>query len=174
MNNPNFIVLDEPTNDLDIKTLSVLEDFLSSFVGPIVVVSHDRYFLDRTVDTLLIFKGNGIIESFVGKASEWIEMNRRNRQIEQKKAAKPKDEPVKPRSLQADAPKLTYSQRIRLAELEKLIPETEAKIAEIEEKMANYEENKDNMTELSAKYSELKSKYDSMFEEYIELSEKEL
>ena len=172
MNNPNFIVLDEPTNDLDIKTLSVLEDFLSSFVGPIIVVSHDRYFLDRTVDTLLIFKGNGIIESFVGKASEWIETSRKNRQIEQKKAAKPKDEPVKPRTLQADAPKLTYSQRIRLAELEKLIPETEAKIAEIEEKMANYEENKGNIAELSTKYSELKSKYDSMFEEYIELSEK--
>ena len=173
MNNPNFIVLDEPTNDLDIKTLSVLEDFLSSFAGPIVVVSHDRYFLDRTVDTLLIFRGSGVIESFVGKASEWIEQERRNSRAEQKKAAKPKEDAVKPRTLQTDAPKLTYSQRIRLAELEKLIPETENEIAGIEQKMANYEESKNNMAELSAKYSELKSKYDSMFEEYIELSEKE-
>jgi len=173
MNNPNFIVLDEPTNDLDIKTLSVLEDFLSSFAGPIVVVSHDRYFLDRTVDTLLIFRGNGVIESFVGKASEWIEQERKNSKNEQKKAAKPKEEAVKPRTLQSDAPKLTYSQRIRLAELEKLIPETENEIAEIEKKMANYEENKNNMAELSEKYAKLKAQYDSMFEEYIELSEKE-
>lgn len=173
MNNPNFIVLDEPTNDLDIKTLSVLEDFLSSFAGPIVVVSHDRYFLDRTVDTLLIFRGNGVIESFVGKASEWIEQERKNSKNEQKKAAKPKEEAVKPRTLQSDAPKLTYSQRIRLAELEKLIPETENEIAGIEKKLADYEENKNNMTELSEKYAKLKAQYDSMFEEYIELSEKE-
>ena len=173
MNNPNFIVLDEPTNDLDIKTLSVLEDFLSSFAGPLVVVSHDRYFLDRTVDTLLIFRGNGVIESFVGKASEWIEQERKSARSEQKKAARPREEAVKPRSLQADAPKLTYSQRIRLAELEKLIPETENEIADIEKKMADYEKNKDNMAELSAKYSELRSKYESMFEEYAELSEKE-
>lgn len=85
MTNPNFLILDEPTNDLDIRTLSVLEEFLAEFDGCVLVVSHDRYFMDRTVDYLFTFQGEGIIEKFPGNYSEYLEYtNYLNKQKEKK------------------------------------------------------------------------------------------
>lgn len=169
MSNPNFLIFDEPTNDLDIKTLSVLEDFLNSFAGPVVVVSHDRYFLDRTVDTLLILDGAGNVESFVGKASEWIE-NRKRPSEKKEKSSEIKDEPLKPRHGEKQS-KLTYSQRLRLAELEKLIPETEVQLAKTEDELSNCGSDLGKLNTLSSQYKELQTKIDSMMEEFIILSE---
>ncbi|EMF83720.1 ABC transporter, ATP-binding protein [Leptospira weilii serovar Topaz str. LT2116] len=87
MTDPNFLILDEPTNDLDIRTLSVLEEFLTEFGGCVLVVSHDRYFMDRTVDYLFIFQGEGIVEKFPGNYSEYLEYkNYLNKQKEKKKS----------------------------------------------------------------------------------------
>lgn len=86
MTDPNFLILDEPTNDLDIRTLSVLEEFLTEFGGCVLVVSHDRYFMDRTVDYLFIFQGEGIVEKFPGNYSEYLEYkNYLNKQKEKRK-----------------------------------------------------------------------------------------
>jgi ATP-binding cassette subfamily F protein uup len=171
MSNPNFLIFDEPTNDLDIKTLSVLEDFLNSFTGPVVVVSHDRYFLDRTIDTLLILESAGNTENFVGKASEWIEIRKNRRSEKKDKRTEPKkDEQLKPRH-GTEQTKLTYSQRLRLAELEKLIPEMESQLAKTEDDLANCGNDLGKLNTLSSQYKELQTKIDSMMEEFIILSE---
>jgi len=171
MSNPNFLVFDEPTNDLDIKTLSVLEDFINSFAGPVVVVSHDRYFLDRTIDTLLILESAGNTENFVGKASEWIEIRKNRRSEKKDKRTEPKkDEQLKPRH-GTEQTKLTYSQRLRLAELEKLIPEMESQLARTEDDLTNCGNDLGKLNTLSSQYKELQAKIDSMMEEFIILSE---
>lgn len=171
MENPNFIILDEPTNDLDIKTLSILEDFLNSFSGPVIVVSHDRYFLDRTVDTLFILKGDGVIESFSGKASVWIEKKKTFSEKEGGKLSSQKSEIIKPRHVSDEPQKLTYAQRLRLAELEDLIPGIESDIKELEIKMENNSLLSISVSDLFVQYKLLKEKYDRMMNEYIELSE---
>jgi len=171
MQNPNFIILDEPTNDLDIKTLSILEDFLNSFGGPVIVVSHDRYFLDRTVDSLLILSGHGKTDGFVGKASEWLEQKKATMNVNTSKNSLLKEDALKPRHVPDEARKLTYAARIRLAELEKLIPEIEKEIADIEIKMENYSNLSISQGDLFLQYENLKKKCDSMMNEFIELSE---
>jgi len=168
MQNPNFLIFDEPTNDLDIKTLSVLEDFLISFNGPLIVVSHDRYFLDRTVDTLLIARGDGSFESFVGNASDWL----KNRKKE-KKVAQTKDlsqaAVVKPRHQEEKQTKLTYAQRLRLVELEKMIPEKEQVVAQLEEGFSDHSITPEKMAELSVEYEKEKALLEELMEEYMEL-----
>ncbi|TGL74529.1 ABC-F family ATP-binding cassette domain-containing protein [Leptospira yasudae] len=122
MTNPNFLILDEPTNDLDIKTLSVLEEFLAEFGGCILVVSHDRYFMDRTVDYLFVFQGNGVVEKFPGNYSEYLEYkNYLNKQ-------KDKKEP-EVRQKETDSSKnkkgLNFNQKKELEALEAEISELE-------------------------------------------------
>ncbi|MBW0434418.1 ABC-F family ATP-binding cassette domain-containing protein [Leptospira yasudae] len=122
MTNPNFLILDEPTNDLDIKTLSVLEEFLAEFGGCILVVSHDRYFMDRTVDYLFVFQGDGVVEKFPGNYSEYLEYkNYLNKQ-------KDKKEP-EVRQKETDSSKnkkgLNFNQKKELEALEAEISELE-------------------------------------------------
>lgn len=171
MENPNFIILDEPTNDLDIKTLSVLEDFLNSFPGPVVVVSHDRYFLDRTVDSLIILKGDGTFEGFTGRTSDWLEQKKKAPLKTDSGNMAQKEETAKPRHISDTKPKMTYAQRIRFAELEKLIPDIEREIAEVELKLANYSNTGISSGDLFLQYETLKKKGDNLMNEYIELSE---
>lgn len=169
MQNPNFLIFDEPTNDLDIKTLSVLEDFLISFSGPLVVVSHDRYFLDRTVDTLLISNGDGTFESFVGNASDWLS----SKKTTSKKASQTKDSTpeavIKPRHQEENQSKLTYAQRLRLVELEKLIPQEEQEVAKLEKSFADTSLSPEKLGELSVNYEKAKAELESLMEEYMEL-----
>src|SRR5207237_10280606 len=91
--NPNFLILDEPTNDLDLPTLSVLENFLSEFPGCLLIVSHDRYFMDRLVDHLFVFEGNGIIRDFPGNYTLY-RIDERSREKEQKKPEPEMPKPV--------------------------------------------------------------------------------
>ena len=97
MRNPNFLVLDEPTNDLDIITLQVLEEYLQNFKGCVIVVSHDRYFMDKVVDHLLVFKGQGDIRDFPGNYSDYRDWREAKEQRE-KEAEKPKEEKDRPRA----------------------------------------------------------------------------
>ncbi|MBM9501691.1 ABC-F family ATP-binding cassette domain-containing protein [Leptospira sp. 201903071] len=126
MSNPNFLILDEPTNDLDIRTLSVLEEFLSEYGGCILVVSHDRYFMDRTVDYLFVFQGNGVIEKFPGNYSEYLEYkNYLNKQKDKKvpeiaiKEAEPEKQKVSKKGLNFQQKKELDSLEEEIAVLEK-------------------------------------------------------
>ncbi len=172
MENPNFLIFDEPTNDLDIKTLSVLEDFLATFKGCLVIACHDRYFLDRTVDTLFEVTGDGSVEIFTCSASEWVAGLKR-RKDSKKSSVKNKPEikeVVKPRQLTAEK-KLTYAQKLRLEELEKIIPENEAKLSKLETEMTKFSNQHEKMIELSEKYKSLKNQIDLLTEEYLTLSD---
>lgn len=94
MKNPNFLVLDEPTNDLDIQTLQIFEEYLADFPGCVIIVSHDRYFMDKVVDHLLVFKGNGVVKDFPGNYTqyrEWCSLKSREEESEAKKDAKPRE-----------------------------------------------------------------------------------
>ncbi|RHX84843.1 ABC-F family ATP-binding cassette domain-containing protein [Leptospira stimsonii] len=121
MTNPNFLILDEPTNDLDIRTLSVLEEFLSEYGGCILVVSHDRYFMDRTVDYLFVFQGNGAIEKFPGNYSEYLEYKNYLIKQEDKKKSdgeSKESEPEKPKSTKKG---LNFQQKKELESIEEEI-----------------------------------------------------
>lgn len=132
--NPNFIILDEPTNDLDIKTLSVLEDFLESFGGCAVVVSHDRYFMDRVCDTLFIFKGDGVFEHFPGSYSNWLEQKEKTAAEEKQTEKK---ETLKPAAVTEKKKKLTYAEKKEFEGLEPAINALEKEIEALNTELAS-------------------------------------
>lgn len=125
--NPNFLILDEPTNDLDILTLSILEEFLADFPGCLLVVSHDRYFMDRLSDHLFVFEGDGVIKDFPGNYSDyrdWLEAEQRSKRI----AKEDKEEIVEPEMIsrpKEKKKKLNFKERQEFHALEKEIHELE-------------------------------------------------
>lgn len=137
--NPNFLIFDEPTNDLDLPTLTVLENFLLQFQGSLIIVSHDRYFMDRIVDHVLAFEGDGIIKDFVGNFSEYRE---KKSQDQNKKIAAPTVEAPKKLEAVKSAPqaatkKLSFKEQQELKEIDKEIPKLEKERNEILEKLNN-------------------------------------
>ena len=130
MRNPNFLVLDEPTNDLDIVTLQVLEEYLQNFKGCVIVVSHDRYFMDKVVDHLLVFKGQGDIRDFPGNYSDYRDWKLAKAEHE-KEAAKPKEEKTQRVRLN-DKRRMTFKERKEFEQLEKEIAALEEKSEEIQ------------------------------------------
>ncbi len=140
--NPNFIILDEPTNDLDIQTLSVLEDFLEDFGGCAVVVSHDRYFMDRVCDTMFIFKGDGIFEHFPGSYSNWME----SRNIVKEKPSEKKESPK-----QEKKRKLTYAEKKEYEGIEAEINVLEGELADLSAELEHGGSDYSRLTDLQAK-----------------------
>ena len=141
MRNPNLLILDEPTNDLDILTLNVLEEYLMAFKGSLLIVSHDRYFLDKTVDHLFIFREGGAVKDFVGQYSEYREYIKEQEADEarQAKAAAEKAQKNKPQPT-TSAParkKLSYKEQRELEELENLLPQLEQEKADLEAKLSS-------------------------------------
>ncbi|MBQ7042957.1 MAG: ABC-F family ATP-binding cassette domain-containing protein [Muribaculaceae bacterium] len=171
MRSPNFLILDEPTNDLDIVTLGILEDYLCSFKGCVIVISHDRYFLDNIVDHLFVFEGNGQIKDFPGNYSDyrlWTIERTKFQANENAKATTTTNE--KPRT---DRPaKLTYKEK---KELEQLTADLELLNAEKEtlDTLFNSGEEIPDIIEKSARYNELKDLIDEREFRWLELSEKE-
>ncbi|MDX1364694.1 ABC-F family ATP-binding cassette domain-containing protein [Arenibacter latericius] len=170
--NPNFLILDEPTNDLDVVTLNVLESFLLDFPGCLMVVSHDRYFMDKIVDHLFVFKGNAEIEDFPGNYSDYrtyedsIEQD--NRAAKQKES-EPKES--KPNRNQPDKEKkLSYLEQKEFKQLEKDIKKLEAKKIEIQNKFTDATLSGDKITELSIQLSEIEEEIDKKTERWFELS----
>lgn len=149
MHNPNFLILDEPTNDLDIKTLSVLEDFLESFPGCLLVVSHDRCFMNRVTDSLLIFDGNGNIEKFPGNYDDYLE-DKKDRVAETKQETVQKPAEEKPKAKN----RLTYMEKQELGTIEPEIEELEAKKTELESLL---NKGGTNYTELAEAQQEIDS-----------------
>ncbi|MBR5241315.1 MAG: ABC-F family ATP-binding cassette domain-containing protein [Muribaculaceae bacterium] len=172
MQNPNFLVLDEPTNDLDIATMNVLEDYLCSFKGCVIVVSHDRYFMDKVVDHLLVFNGDAKIKDFPGNYTdyrEWRELEEEEqreqaKQQEKKSAPKPVEEKEKPR-------KLSYKEKKELEALEVEIPQLEEEKADIETQLSSGTLSGEEITALSKRYEELSNLIDEKTMRWLELSE---
>lgn len=174
MRNPNFLILDEPTNDLDIVTLSVLEDYLSKFKGCVIVVSHDRFFLDRIVDHLFVFKGNGVVKDFPGDYSTYrhcLDMESKMAKTEAKAESVKTAEQRKPK--RDNSNKLSYKEKRELEELEKRLPELETEKNELEGKMSSGEMLTDELLKASQRVSELIDEIDMVEMRMLELMEKE-
>lgn len=167
MQKPNFLVLDEPTNDLDIPTLQVLEEYLSQFDGCLLVVSHDRYFMDRITEHLFVLEGDGKVRDFPGNYTDY-----RNTPKEEK-ASKPKEEkpePVKQRP-EREKKKLSYKEQRELEQLTNLLPELEEKLQSIEDKMNSGAASPEELVELGALYAETKDELDLSELRWLELSD---
>jgi ATP-binding cassette subfamily F protein uup len=174
MRNPNFLILDEPTNDLDIVTLSVLEDYLSKFKGCVIVVSHDRFFLDRIVDHLFVFKGNGVVKDFPGDYSTYrhcLDMESKMAKTEAKAESAKTAEQRKPK--RDNSNKLSYKEKRELEELEKRLPELETEKNELEGKMSSGEMSTDELLKASQRVSALIDEIDMVEMRMLELMEKE-
>ena len=172
MQNPNFLVLDEPTNDLDIATMNVLEDYLCTFKGCVIVVSHDRYFMDKVVDHLLVFNGDAKIKDFPGNYTdyrEWRELEEEEqreqaKQQEKKTTPKPVEEKERPR-------KMTYKEKKELETLDIEIPQLEEEKANIETQLSSGTLSAQEITSLSKRYEELTTQIDEKTMRWLELSE---
>ena len=173
MSKPNFLILDEPTNDLDIQTLEILEDYLSKFSGCLIVISHDRFFMDRCVDHTFVFMGDGVIKDFPGNYSEfraWKEAHEKEEATLQKQKAESK--PAKPRNNNRDnSQKLTFKEK---REFEELTESIERLTKEKEElfNLFNSGEQIDDVATKASRFEEVKDLLDEMELRWLELSEK--
>lgn len=173
MSKPNFLILDEPTNDLDIQTLEILEDYLSKFSGCLIVISHDRFFMDRCVDHTFVFMGDGVIKDFPGNYSEyraWKETHEKEEATVQKQKAESK--PTKPRNNNRDnSQKLTFKEK---REFEELTESIERLTKEKEElfNLFNSGEQIDDVATKASRFEEVKDLLDEMELRWLELSEK--
>ena len=176
MRNPNFLVLDEPTNDLDITTLSVLEEYLRNFKGCVIVVSHDRYFMDKVVDHLLVFRGNAEIKDFPGNYTDY-RLWREARQQEERRLAEENrrkqvaSAPQPKREQNADRRRLSFKERKELEELDTLVPQLEAEKARLEEEMCSGTLSNDQLLSHSRRIEELINEIDEKGMRWLELSE---
>ncbi len=171
MRNPNFLVLDEPTNDLDIVTLQVLEEYLQNFKGCVIVVSHDRYFMDKVVDHLLVFNGQGDIRDFPGNYSDYRDWKEARVQHE-KEATKPVEEKTEKVRLN-EKRRLSFKERRELEQLEKDIEALEQEKKTIEEALCSGSLSVDELTEKSKRLPRLTDELDEKTLRWLELSEVE-
>lgn len=172
MQNPNFLVLDEPTNDLDIQTLQVLEEYLQDFPGCVIVVSHDRYFMDKVVDHLLVFKGNGVIKDFPGNYTQYREWQTLQSKEEAEKTVKPEPKKQKQTNNNSDNKKLTFKEKREFEQLEKDIEALEVEQKAIEEALCSGNLSIDELTEKSIRLPKLKDELDEKTMRWLELSER--
>ncbi len=175
MRNPNFLVLDEPTNDLDIVTLNILEDYLQSFKGCVIVVSHDRYFMDKVVDHLMVFKGNAELKDFPGNYTDYREWNElMEEQEREEKKISPQPSPKGEGTKNSATPvkrKMTFKERQEFEALEKEIPELENEKTEIENQLASGTLSNDEIIKASQRHAELGDLIDEKTMRWLELSE---
>jgi len=172
MANPNFLILDEPTNDLDIFTLSILEDYLMQFPGVLLVVSHDRYLLDKLTDHTLVIKKGGEIKDILGNYTEWrtqaLLEEKKERSHERKQAAA-----AKPEKKKAEQPKtkLSFKEKFELDNLNKEIPVLEAKKKELNEKLNSGISDHEELMKVSAEMGKVSEELDEKEMRWLELSE---
>ena len=176
MRNPNFLVLDEPTNDLDIQTLQVLEEYLQDFPGCVIVVSHDRYFMDKVVDHLLVFKGNGEIQDFPGNYTQYREWSRMQ---PMEATPRPKETPAPDNAAgtaRRDAAhdnrrKMTYKEKREYEQLGKEIEQLTQEQKRLEEELCSGTLSVDQLTEKSKRLPEIKDALDEKEMRWLELAE---
>jgi ATP-binding cassette subfamily F protein uup len=182
MSAPNVLILDEPTNDLDVQTLAVLEDYLEDFNGCVIVVSHDRYFLDRTVDAIFAIEPNGNIRQYPGNYSVYLdyreqenqneEQNRDQSKVSEQKASATESKDS-PKSEEAAKPRrLSYKEKRELEQLEAQIPELEAEKAALEETLySNPPSDFTDMQTLTERLATLEQTIEASTERWLELAE---
>lgn len=168
MENPNFLILDEPTNDLDIQTLQVLEEYLQDFPGCVIVVSHDRYFMDKVVDHILVFKGEGVIDDFPGNYTQY----RQYSALQSKEEAKADGSVKEKKSYRNDSRRrMSYKEKREFEQLEKDIASLEQQQHEIEEALCSGTLSVEELTEKSRLLPKLKEEIDEKSMRWLELSE---
>ncbi len=170
--NPNFLILDEPTNDLDIVTLNVLEDFLLDFPGCLMVVSHDRYFMDKIVDHLFVFRGNGVIEDFPGNYSDFRAYDGSKDPKPELKSASKETVKEKQSWKKDNNNTLSYNEQKEYKNLESKIKSLEFDKTELEKKFLDPELNQDDILKLSDKVQKVIDKIDEKEMRWMELTEK--
>ena len=174
LQNPNFLILDEPTNDFDIDTLNLLEDFLTHYQGCLLIVSHDRWFMDKLVDHLFIFEGDGKVKDHYGNYTEYriVKDKALKQQKKIEKALKsPAEKEIKPKA--ASVNKLTYKEKVELESLESSITVLEAEKIELENKLNSGTGDNQQLMEWSKRYQELMNDMEAKTMRWLELSEKE-
>lgn len=171
MTNPNFLILDEPTNDLDILTLNVLEDYLQKFSGCLIIVSHDRYFMDKVVDHLFVFEGDGVIKDFPGNYTIY-----RDYQLEKEKKKKDEQKVAKketPKLVQDKPKKLSYKEKREFEQLSQEIEQFEAEKVQLEEEISSGGVSSDDLIQKSNRIAEVIDLLDEKELRWLELSELE-
>ena len=171
MQNPNLLILDEPTNDLDIVTLNILEEYLLSYKGSLIIVSHDRHFLDRLADHLLVFLGDGEIKDFIGKFSEYREYIKVYEARLKENETKNKPVVSRQEKKSKSKRKLSYKQQHQLEQIEKEMEEISKEKAELADKMNDTSLPYDKLQELSSRYGEISAALDEIELRWLELSE---
>ncbi|MCW7480843.1 ABC-F family ATP-binding cassette domain-containing protein [Leptospira kanakyensis] len=163
MTGPNFLILDEPTNDLDIQTLSVLESFLDEFPGTVVIVSHDRYFLDRTAESLLIFRKEGKLDHYIGTFSSFLETDSLELENEQ---SSPKPKEVPQTTLVSDKPQKSKQDQKKLSKLESEIAKLESSKQELEKKLSTFANDHTELQKISEEIQKIEAEILYKMEEW--------
>ena len=173
MKNPNFLVLDEPTNDLDIVTLQILEEYLQDFAGCVIVVSHDRYFMDKIVDHLLVFEGNGVVRDFPGNYTQYRQWQSLQPKNSSAQGAKNAAQPTKKSSMPSASSKrkMTYKEKSEFERLTKEIEQLETEQRQLEEALCGNTTSVDEITAISKRLPVLKEELDEKSLRWLELSE---
>ena len=166
---PNFLILDEPTNDLDIVTLGILEEYLLEYKGSLLIVSHDRHFLDRLVDHLLVFCGDGVVKDFIGGYTAW-RTYLKDYEEEQRRALKP-DKPAAEKPRTPTQRKLSWKEQQELKALEEELPRLEAEKAALEERLSSGALDSQALLEASTRYGEVQALLDEKELRWLELSD---
>ncbi|MGM9837531.1 MAG: ABC-F family ATP-binding cassette domain-containing protein [Paludibacteraceae bacterium] len=170
MRNPNFLILDEPTNDLDIPTLQVLEEYLCAFKGCLIVVSHDRYFMDRVVDHLFVFHGNAVVKDFPGNYTQWREATKALE--EQTKEQKAPSAPASNTKVRTETKRhLSFKEKQELADLETRMPALEQEKADLEALLSGGTADPAAIAAASARYEQVQQALDEVELRWLELSE---
>ena len=172
MRSPNFLILDEPTNDLDIPTLNVLEDYLKNFQGCLIVVSHDRYFMDRVVDHLFVFHGDGNVQDFPGNYTQYrLETKGASASLEGARKAGYSLEVKNTKTKTEQKRRLSFKEKKELEELDKQIPLLEEEKAQLEALLSGGATLPDEIAKASARYKEVQDALDEAEMRWLELSE---
>ncbi len=171
--NPNFLILDEPTNDLDLPTLSVLENFLDNYAGCLVIVSHDRYFMDRLVDHMFVFEGDGVVRDFPGNYSHYrIWQKEQERKEAEERAAQKKEEEAKASQQKPkEKKKLSYNEKREFEQIEKELPKLEEEKATLTEKMSDPDLPYEELEQISQRMQEVTEELEAKELRWLELSE---
>ena len=168
---PNVLLLDEPTNNLDIETMTILEDYLLDFAGTVVAVSHDRYFLDKITDDLLVFEGQGQVERYWGTYSEFLQQKSRSQKATGK-TTRPKKS-VKQQHHSTPSSRLTYTEKLELTKLEPQIDALEQQKKALEQTMSQTTNNYEQLLQQQQELDQLKKQLDQKVERWTQLAEKE-
>ncbi len=171
MKNPNFLILDEPTNDLDIQTLQILEEYLQDFPGCVIVVSHDRYFMDKVIDHLLVFKGQGVIKDFPGNYTQYREWSRLAEKSESTEKASSQQAAPKKSYRNETRRRMSYKEKREFEQLEKEIEALENEQKQLEEALCSGTLSVEELTEKSKRLPLLKDELDEKSMRWLELSE---